>query len=100
MCDRTMEMTSEGLTSYLGNYQYYKEKKELLLLLSQKEEEKKIEAKAPQPKKKKNSLSKSKLKVEVEKLEGSIKQINKRGLPEYLVNKLLVLYVIKSMQIK
>ena len=32
------------------------------------------------------------LKVEVEKLEGSIKQINKRGLPEYLVNKLLVLY--------
>ena len=75
VCDRTMEMTSEGLTSYLGNYQYYKEKKELLLLLSQKEEEKKIEAKAPQPKKKKTSLSKSKLKVEVEKLEEKIMEL-------------------------
>lgn len=75
VCDRTMEMTSEGLTSYLGNYQYYKEKKELLLLLSQKEEEKKIEAKAPQPKKKKTSLSKSKLKVEVEKLEKKIMEL-------------------------
>lgn len=31
------------------------------------------------------------LEVDIERIKGSIKQINKRGLPEYLVNKLLVL---------
>lgn len=79
VCDRTMEMSPDGLTSYLGNYSYYKEKKALLEVLAQEKAQAAVkEEKKEAPKKKKTSLSKSKLKTEVEALENKIVELEEK----------------------
>lgn len=72
---RTLEMADGSLTSYLGNYAYYKEKKELLAALAQEKEEKKIVPEKVSPKKRASGLSKSKLRSEIEKLETMIAEL-------------------------
>lgn len=69
--ERTIEMAHNSLTSYLGNYSYYKEKKELLETLAKEKENIQPEKKAS-PKKKTSTVSKSKLKNDIEKLENRI----------------------------
>ena len=72
--DRTIEMANSSLTSYLGNYSYYKEKKELLETLAKEKEKVEPEKKAA-PKKKISTVSKSKLKSDIEKLENRIMEL-------------------------
>lgn len=72
--DRTIEMANNSLTSYLGNYSYYKEKKELLETLAKEKEKVEPEKKAA-PKKKTSTVSKSKLKSDIEKLENRIMEL-------------------------
>ena len=72
--ERTIEMANSSLTSYLGNYSYYKEKKELLETLAKEKESIQPEKKAS-PKKKTSTVSKSKLKNDIEKLENRIMEL-------------------------
>ena len=72
--ERTLEMSEGKLTSYLGNYNYYKEKKELLDALAQ-EKSRHVENVKPVQKKKTPGLSKSKLRDEIEKLEARIEEL-------------------------
>lgn len=74
---RTLEMTEGALTSYLGNYAYYKEKKELLAALAQ-ESAKAAEPQKTTPKKRTNGLSKSKLHNDIEKLETRIAELEEK----------------------
>lgn len=79
--ERTLEMENGQLTVYLGNYTYYKEKKELLAALA--EEQKKANEQAPAaqkaaPKKRTASVSKSKLRNEIETLEERIAELEEK----------------------
>lgn len=73
--ERTLEMADGTLTSYLGNYSYYKEKKELLNALAQEQAKKAEPTKPTAPKKRSSGLSKSKLRNEIEKLEAQIEAL-------------------------
>ena len=75
--DRTIEMVDGSLTSYLGNYSYYKEKKELLETLA-KEKETAVIQKKQATKKKTTTVSKSKLKNEIDKLESLIMELEEK----------------------
>ena len=72
--ERTLEMADGSLTSYLGNYNYYKEKKELLLALAQENKQQKESQKAT-PKRKSSGISKSKLRDEIANLEKRIEEL-------------------------
>lgn len=72
--ERTLEMADGSLTSYLGNYNYYKEKKELLLALAQENKQQKESQKAT-PKRKSSGISKSKLRDEIANLEKCIEEL-------------------------
>ena len=75
--DRTIEMSDGTLTSYLGNYSYYKEKKELLETLAKEKETAVVQTKQP-VKKKATTVSKSKLKNEIDKLETLIMELEEK----------------------
>ncbi len=77
VCTRTLELENQQVTSYLGNYTYYKQKKaELIRLAREKEEEQasrqQINKAKPAPQKPK--INKAKLKKEIEALELAIAQ--------------------------
>lgn len=81
---RTLEFTENGIMSYLGNYDYYLEKKLQENLLKSEEKKQKIISSIV-PKRKSTTVSKSKLKNEIEKieekldaLEYSIAELNKK----------------------
>ena len=75
---RTLEMADGSLTSYLGNYSYFKEKKELLATLAEESAENKTVAEKPALKKRSTGLSKSKLRSEIERLEANIADLEKK----------------------
>lgn len=79
--ERTLEMEGGTLTAYLGNYSYYKEKKELLQALAQEQAaqaQKSAAAPAAAPKKRTPSVSKSKLRTEIERLEQKIEELEEK----------------------
>lgn len=75
---RTLEMADRSLASYLGNYSYFKEKKELLATLAEESAENKTVAEKPALKKRSTGLSKSKLRSEIERLEANIADLEKK----------------------
>lgn len=79
VCTRTIELEDQKITSYLGNYTYYKQKKaELARIAREKEEAQaakmKINAKPHQTDKQQPKINKSKIKKEIEELELMIAQ--------------------------
>ncbi len=79
--ERTLEMEGGTLTAYLGNYSYYKEKKELLQALAQEQAaqaQKAAAAPVAAPKKRTPSVSKSKLRTEIERLEQRIEELEEK----------------------
>ena len=79
--ERTLEMEGGTLTAYLGNYSYYKEKKELLQALAQEQAaqaQKAVAAPVAAPKKRTPSVSKSKLRTEIERLEQKIEELEEK----------------------
>lgn len=86
--ERTLEMADGSLTSYLGNYSYYKEKKELLNALAQEQQKKAqtVTSVKEVSRKRTSGLSKSKLRSEIEKLEAKIEDLEETidGLNEAL----------------
>jgi ATP-binding cassette subfamily F protein 3 len=72
---RTLELAEKHITSYPGNYAYYKDKKAMLAELAA-AEKKPIEKKSTPatPKRKGSGISKSKLKDKIAKLEADIEQ--------------------------
>ncbi len=79
--ERTLEMEGGTLTAYLGNYSYYKEKKELLQALAQEQAaqaQKAVAAPVAAPKKRTPSVSKSKLRTEIERLEQRIEELEEK----------------------
>ena len=79
--ERTLEMEGGTLTAYLGNYSYYKEKKELLQALAQEQAaqaQKAAAAPVAAPKKRPPSVSKSKLRTEIERLEQRIEELEEK----------------------
>lgn len=79
--ERTLEMEGGTLTAYLGNYSYYKEKKELLQALAQEQAaqaQKAVAAPVAAPKKRPPSVSKSKLRTEIERLEQKIEELEEK----------------------
>lgn len=79
VCTRTIELEDQKVTSYLGNYTYYKQKKaELARIAREKEEAQaakmKINAKPHQTDKQQPKINKSKIKKEIEELELMIAQ--------------------------
>ena len=79
--ERTLEMEGGTLTAYLGNYSYYKEKKELLQALAQEQAaqaQKSAAAPAAAPKQRTPSVSKSKLRTEIERLEQKIEELEEK----------------------
>lgn len=75
VCTRTLELENQQVTSYLGNYTYYKQKKaELARIAREKEEEQlaKQQAKKTKADPQKPKINKAKLKKEIEELELAI----------------------------
>ena len=75
VCTRTLELENQQVTSYLGNYTYYKQKKaELARIAREKEEEQlaKQQAKKTKADPQKPKINKAKLKKEIEELEEQI----------------------------
>ena len=75
VCTRTLELENQQVTSYLGNYTYYKQKKaELARIAREKEEEQlaKQRAKKTKADPQKPKINKAKLKKEIEELELAI----------------------------
>ncbi len=76
--DRTLEMADGTLTAYLGNYNYYKEKKALQEAMAAEQQAAIIQKTKETPKKKTSGLSKSKLRSEIEKLEARIEELEEK----------------------
>lgn len=75
--DRTLALTADGLTNYLGNYTYYKEKFMELARLKEEKESLRKTVKKPEPSVQKNvnGVSKSKLKIKLTELEETIHEV-------------------------
>ncbi|MDO4281794.1 MAG: ABC-F family ATP-binding cassette domain-containing protein [Peptococcaceae bacterium] len=69
---RTLEMADGQLTAYLGNYAYYKEKKDLLEAINASDSQPAAKKTQPEKKAKKTAVSKSKLRDEIAQLEEKI----------------------------
>ncbi|NLP45966.1 MAG: ABC-F family ATP-binding cassette domain-containing protein [Epulopiscium sp.] len=87
--DKILELSPEGITSYLGNYDYYLEKKAQQLAASSSKEEKKItttsqskedwllqKERQAQQRKKENIIAK--IEEDIENLENKIEQLDKK----------------------
>jgi ATP-binding cassette subfamily F protein 3 len=74
VCDKILEMTEEGIEEYLGNYDYYLEKKKEIVVEDEEEFKTKTQIKLERKKEKEKQEIEKKKKKEIEELEKLIEE--------------------------